>query len=205
MDSVQTTSTWCYWAFFVLARDADIQEKLYENVMNHAPTSIDDKIGAEHVAEMGYLHVFLQEVLRLYPPAGLIPRYNRFKEKFGDVEVPANTRITLSPHLIHRHPKYWDDPESFRPVRWFNVSDAEADRRRFAFIPFSAGGRNCIGQNFATLETQLIVAAIVRAFKIEMAPSQKDVEHTFTTSITMKSKPLFRFVVHERLGMRIEI
>eukprot|EP00977_Amphora_coffeiformis_P019936 scaffold7670_cov160-Amphora_coffeaeformis.AAC.2 len=188
-----------------MAKDTEIQEKLYENVMKHAPVSIDDKIGAEHVAGMEYLHAFLQEVLRLYPPAGLIPRYNRFKEKLGGVEVPANTRIALSPHLLHRNPKYWDDPESFKPERWINVSDAEAERRRFAFFPFSTGGRNCIGQNFATLETQLIVAAIVRAFRVEIAPSQKDVEHTFTTSITMKSKPLLRIVVHERLGIRVEI
>lgn len=178
---------------------------LYENVVKHAPASNDEKIEVEHVGQMEYLHAFLQEVLRLYPPAGFIPRYNRNKENLGGVDVPANTRISLPPHLMHRHPRYWDDPDSFKPERWLNVPDEEAERRRFAFFPFSAGGRNCIGQNFATLEAQLIVAAIVRAFRIEVAPSQKDDEHTFTTSITMKSKPLLHLVVQERLRARLEI
>ena len=190
---------------YVLGKDLDIQEKLYENVKKHAPVSIDDKIGVEHVGKMEYLQAFLQEVLRLYAPVGFFPRYNRFKEKLGGVEVPANTRISLPPHLVHRHHKYWDDPDSFKPERWLNVSDAEVERRRFAFFPFSAGGRNCVGQNFATLEAQLILAAVVRTFRVDIAPSQKEVEHDFTTSITMKSKPLLRLVTQERLGSRMEI
>ena len=72
------------------------------------------------------------------------------------------------------------------------------ERRRFAFIPFSAGGRNCIGQKFATMEAYLIVAALVRAFHFDIAPSQKDVEHTFVPQFTMKAKPALCIVVKKR-------
>ena len=187
-----------------MAKNPDLQERLYQNVQEHAPSTVE-RIGVEQVGKMEYLAAFLQEVLRLYPPAGYIPRINRFKEILDGVEVPAGTRIGLAPHLLHRHPKYWDDPETFNPDRWINVSDKEAERRRFAYFPFGVGGRNCIGQYFATLEAQMIVAAIARAFRVEIAPSQKETEHTFSTRITMKSKPLLRLKVHERVAIRTKV
>ena len=182
---------------YALAHHPDIQEKVYADVLKHAPVMVDN-IGVEHVGKMEYLSAFLQEVLRLYPPAGFFPRTARFKENLGGVEVPAGTRIGLSPHLMHRDPKIWDEPELFSPERWINVTAAEQERRRFAFFPFSLGGRNCIGQHFATIEAQLIVALLVRACRVDVAPSQKDTELTFATVITMKSKPRFRFTVHDR-------
>ena len=187
-----------------MAKHPDLQERLYREVMEHAPWSVE-QIGVEQVGNMEYLGTFLQEVLRLYPPVGFFPRINRFKETLGGVQVPPGTRISLVPHLLHRNPKYWDDPETFNPERWVNVSEEEAERRRFAFFPFGAGGRNCIGSYFATLEAQMIVAAIVRSFQVEIAPSQTDTEHTFTSRITMKSKPLLRLIVHERIATRMEI
>ena len=202
--SYQTTSTWCYWVVYALSKNLKIQEKVHDDVSKYSPGS-DGDICAEHVEKMDYLRAFLQEVLRLYPPAGFIPRITRFREVLDGVTVPPSTRVIVAPHLLHRHGKYWDDPESFLPERWLSVSEEEAARRRFAFLPFSLGGRNCIGQYFATLEAQLIVAALVRAFRFEIASSQRELDHTFTSFVTMKSKPLLRFVVHERMSTRIEI
>ena len=194
----QTTSTWCYWAIYALTKHPEIQEKVYKDVIQHAPRSSLEKITLKHTDKMEYLGAFLQEVLRLYPPAGIIFRFNRRKETLGDAEIPAHTRIAISPHIMHRHPKYWDDPEAFQPERWINVSQLEVERRRFAFIPFSTGGRNCIGQRFATMEVHLIIAAVVRAFSLQVAPSQKDVEHTFTSHVTMKAKPALCIAVNAR-------
>jgi cytochrome P450 len=180
-----------------LAKHPEIQEKLYAEIVKIAPPSVE-KIGVDHVDQMPYLNGFLQEVLRLYPPAGFFSRTNTGPETLGGVTIPAGTRLGISAHILQRHPKYWDDPNTFIPERWINVSEAEAERRRFAYFPFSAGGRSCIGARFATCEAQLIVAALVRAFRIEIAPSQKDTEHTFTTRITMKAKPAISIVVHKR-------
>lgn len=148
----------------------------------------------------------MQEVLRMYPPAGFFARVNVGPETLGGVTFPPNTRFCLSSQIMHRHPKHWDDPETFQPERWINVSDSENERRRFAFFPFSLGGRNCIGQYFATIEAEMIVAAIVRSFRIEIAPSQTDIEHTFTAAVTMKSKPRLKIAVFPRIvGTLVEI
>lgn len=183
---------------YALAKYPSIQERVHDDVIQHAPRSSVENITLDQTDEMEYLFAFMQEVLRLYPPVGFLFRYNTNTEILGDVKVPPNTRLAISPHILHRHPKYWDNPEEFSPERWINVTHDQAEQRRFAFIPFSTGGRNCIGQRFATMEACMIVAALVRAFQIEMAPSQKDVAHTFTSSITMKAKPGLHIVVHKR-------
>eukprot|EP00977_Amphora_coffeiformis_P003749 scaffold742_cov165-Amphora_coffeaeformis.AAC.25 len=198
MAGHETTATWLYWCLFALAKNPTVQERLYKDVMIHAKNDKSEAIDLEQTGRMGYLQAFLQEVLRLYPPAGIIFRYASYPEEFAGYKIPTNTRCVISIHLLERHPKYWDDPETFRPERWINVSAEEQERRKFAFLPFSAGARNCIGQRFATLEAQLILAPLVRAFQIFIAPSQKDTNHTFTAFGTMKAKPDLRIVVQSR-------
>jgi len=114
-------------------------------------------------------------------------RENAATENFAGYQVPPKTRIIIPPFLLHRHPLYWDDPHEFRPERWIDASEEDRNRRRFSCVPFSAGLRNCIGQNVATFEALLNVAPLVRAFRIQVAPSQRNIEFSFTF-ITMKSK-----------------
>ena len=192
----ETTSTWCTWAMFALAKYPDVQEKLYQDVMLHAPKDIIDNISLDQVDSMEYLAVFLQEVLRLYPPVGLTLRNNRYEEKIAGYTIPKDTTLCVPVHLMHRHPKYWEDPELFSPERWMKCGGM--DNRGFTFLPFGAGGHNCIGYRFATYEAKLIMAHMVRALRIEIAPSQRDVEHTFTSSVTMKAKPGLKVVVKPR-------
>ena len=190
----ETTSTWCYWALYALARHPDIQEKVFCDIEKHCKNG-SDPITSEMVNEMEYFHAFLQEVLRLYTPVGLIVRQNVRAERLGGYEIPKDTRITIPIHLLHRHPHYWEEPESFKPERWQNMDE---ERIRFAFLPFSAGGRNCIGQRFATIEARLILSPLVRKFRFQVAPSQRDTIFTFTNFVTMKSKPALKMVVQSR-------
>ena len=140
----ETTSTWLHWAMYAMVKYPDVQERLYQEVMKYASTDdSDETFSLDQVEQMEYLGAFLQEVLRMFPPVGVFIRYNAFPEKWHGVTVPPDTRLFVSPHLLQRHPKYWDQPDTFLPERWINVSAEEAERRRFAFIPFSAGGRNC--------------------------------------------------------------
>ena len=191
----ETTSTWVYFALYALALYPDVQDRLFDDVVKQAPKSISE-IKIDHIEKMTYMDAFLNEVLRVYPPVGFITRVNTQDENFDGIFVPKGTRMVVSPHLMHRHPKYWDDPEDFKPERWFDESEAE--RRRFAFLPFSIGGRGCIGQQFATMEAKLILAPLIRAFRVAIAPSQRSTEFTFTSSITMKTKPLLKISVKKR-------
>ena len=201
----ETTSTWCYWAMFAMAKYPDVQEKLYQDVMKFAPST--GNISLEQVENMEYLNAFLQECLRLYPPVGMMIRLNRYEEHFAGYKVPAGTNLVIPVHLLHRHPEHWGpDAETFQPERWLVDKNGNAgvsggggiDTKGFTFLPFSAGGHNCIGYKFATMEARLILVHLVRALRVEIAPSQRDVEHTFTTLITMKTKPGLKVVVKQR-------
>ena len=195
MAGHETTSTWLYWCLFVLAKNPLVQSRLFKDIVGHVG---EGDITQEETAKMEYFQGFLQEVLRLYPPAGIAFRFSSYPEEMAGYNLPAGTRFAIPIHLLHRHPHYWDNPEEFQPERWINVSKTEEERRRFAFLPFSAGARNCIGQRFATLEVQLVLAPIVRTLEVSIAPSQKDTNHTFTAFGTMKARPGLRIAVRPR-------
>lgn len=195
----ETTSTWLYWALINLAKYPDVQDRVLDDILKHAPLSVKE-ITLEHVEKMEYMNAFLQEVLRVNPPIPRLPRFNNYVENFDGIVVPPHTRLVIPILLLHHHPKYWDNPADFSPERWINVSEEEAERRRFAFLPFSAGNRNCIGQIFATMEAQLILAPLLRSFRVVAAPSQRNTKFTFSpsSSITLKSIPRFKICVKKR-------
>lgn len=148
---------------------------------------------------MEYFLAFIQECLRLFSPAGMLFRYNSRTENWNGTTIPKNTRFVIPIFLIHRHPKHWPDPHTFLPERWLDNGQAGSKKRHpFAFIPFSGGGRNCIGERFARIEAQLILVNLIRRFQIQLAPSMQDTELEYRTSLTMKSKPDVQIIVKSR-------
>lgn len=191
----ETTSTWSHWALYVLATRPDLQEKVYADIIKYAP---DDKtILLEQADQMEYLWAFMNETLRLYSPLGLISRVTHKEENFKGYTIPAGTNLRIPIHLIHRHPDHWKDPEEFRPERWFDKEET-SKRHKFAFVPFAAGGRNCIGQRFATMEAKIIIANVAKNFKIYLADSMKGKEITFSNFISLKCKPEIEIRVTSR-------
>lgn len=194
----ETTAAWTTWAIFAMSQFPDVQEKLFQDVMKHAPKDTSTRISLEQVENMEYLAAFLQEILRLYSPVGLTIRRNRYEEKIAGYTIPKDTSLAIPARLIHRHPKHWEDPETFSPERWLNSTVTGIDNRGFTFMPFGAGGHNCIGYRFATYEAKLILAHMVRAVRVEIAPSQRDVEFTVTSTVTTKPKPRLKVVIKPR-------
>jgi cytochrome P450 len=200
----ETTSTWCYNAIFALTQYPDIQEKVFQDIQKHAPREATRLLELETVEQMEYFNAFLQEVLRMFPPIGMFTRStNTDGETFGTpYNIRKGTRITIPVYLLHRHPKYWKNPEAFQPERWIFDSDQARDtflaEIRFAFLPFSAGGRNCIGQKFANHEAKLIMAELIRTFVFRVAPSQRDVKFTMSNVVAMRTKPRLKIVVKTR-------
>jgi cytochrome P450 len=107
-----------------------------------------------------------EEALRLYPPAWVLGRVALGDDQVGEYFVPAGTIVAISPYTIHRHLGFWDDPERFDPQRF--TPERSARRQRFAYIPFGGGPRQCIGNNFAMIEAQLIIAMVVPRFDLSL-------------------------------------
>ena len=172
-----TTSGMC-WTLYCLARYPEHQQKVREEVM-------DVLSGREHLTyddlkELKYTQCCIKEAMRLYSPVDSF-----FRETDEDMEleghlIPKGTTISIAVNTIHHNPQVWPNPEEYDPLR-FHPSNS-ADRDPYAFMSFSAGYRNCIGQNFALNEEKTVVASIIRQFMLTV-----DESHTveFTTTVIM--------------------
>jgi unspecific monooxygenase len=105
----------------------------------------------------------VNEALRLFPPAFTIVREAIQPDRAGGVDVPPRALIMIAPWVLHRHHALWQDPELFRPARFMPDQPAPA---RFAFMPFGAGPRVCVGAQFAMTEAMLVLAAFIGRFQV---------------------------------------
>jgi cytochrome P450 len=114
-----------------------------------------------------YTRAIVEETLRLYPPAYLFNRHAEGDDVVAGHRVHRGGSIIISPLILHRHPAYWPEPDSFRPERFLDA-EAERARPRFAFLPFSGGPRQCIGNGFALMEAVLVLATLAQRFHPEL-------------------------------------
>ena len=109
----------------------------------------------------------LEEALRLYPPAALLTRTAIDADEIGGKAILPGTLVTVSPFLLHRHRTLWERPDEFDPDRFLGPNRDRIDR--FAYIPFGAGPRVCIGMGFALQEAIIVLAYLTRAFRFDLA------------------------------------
>jgi len=109
----------------------------------------------------------LQESMRLYPPAWIIGRRALRSDRIGDMDIPPDSVVAISPYVLHRHPTYWPEPEVFEPRRFLD-EEGERTRKPYSYIPFGAGPRSCIGANFALAEAPLIVGLLVQRYRMTL-------------------------------------
>ena len=157
-----TTTSGIVWTMFNIARFPDVQRKVHAELDDLLP---DTPPTREDLAQLQYLGSVIKESHRLFPPVPNFSRNLRSDETIAGYEIPAGTNVSLFPHVIHRDPRHWPEPEKFDPDR--HRPETAATRHPFALIPFSAGPRNCIGQKFATMEEKAILSAILRRFSLE--------------------------------------
>lgn len=113
-------------------------------------------------------------------------------------KIPPRTRLVIPIYLLHRHPDYWSEPNSFKPERWLGFSQTDRKFQPFAFLPFGAGLRNCIGQRFAMWEAKLILAPIIRDFEMMLSPSLHGVNLKLVNLVSMKSIPSIKILARPR-------
>ena len=155
----ETTASSLTWTLYCLSLDQDAQQKAYNEIIS---INKDGKFSINDIKDMKYLTNIFKEALRLYPPVGFFARQSKGEAKIRDKVLQKGSGVVVAPWLIHRHDDFWDAPHEFRPDRHNENIPKEK------YMPFGLGERICIGQGFAMQEAIIILANILREFKLEL-------------------------------------
>jgi cytochrome P450 len=161
----ETTANALSWTLHLLGDHQDVAARVAaeaEAAFGDRTPTVDD------VPKLTLTRRVVEESMRVYPPVWGIERIASEDDVVCGLRVPKGTLIGIIPWCIHRDPRYWADPERFDPDRF--LPDAVEARPRYAYLPFGAGPRVCIGNSFAMMEAQLLLAMMMRAFHFERAP-----------------------------------
>jgi enediyne biosynthesis protein E7 len=158
----ETSAAALNWTWYLLATHPQAYARLVAE-LDARPAGAGASFG--DCERLRYTQAVLKEALRLYPPGWLLTRRTIGPDVFSGYAVPAGTDVMLSPYLIQRHRAHWERPDEFRPERFI---DAAVDPRdQWIYIPFAAGPRHCVGENFAMYEMTLHVARVARRWRLE--------------------------------------
>ncbi|KAK7579877.1 hypothetical protein V9T40_000506 [Parthenolecanium corni] len=163
-EAHDTTSSALAWTIFLVGHHPKIQKRIREEVDSVFGSS-GHFLNKNDLIELKYLECVFKEAIRLYPPVPVLFRTIKNDLELGDYFIPAGADVGLHVHELHRSPKHYHNPDKFDPSNFF--PEKLANRHPYAYIPFSAGPRNCIGQKFALLEEKLILAYIFRHYELE--------------------------------------
>lgn len=160
----ETTSNALSWTFYLLSENPDAEAKLHQELdrvlAGRAPTLADLK-------QLPYTEMVIKEALRLYPPAWALMTRRLVKDiQFGEYSLPKDVFVVVSPYTMHRHPDYWEAPDAFVPERF--SPENEAKMHKYQYFPFGGGTRICIGNSFAMMEAQLVLATIASRYRLQM-------------------------------------
>ncbi|CAH1100871.1 unnamed protein product [Psylliodes chrysocephalus] len=169
-----TTSGSIAYTLMLLANNKEAQEEIYREIVSiigskQSPSYSD-------LSELKYMERCIKESLRLYPSVPVIGRVTgEYIKSQSGYTIPKGCIINLSIYDMHRNPAIWENPEKFDPDRF--LPDNIAKRHPFAYVPFSAGSRNCIGQKFAMLELKATLCGILRNFRLEAYDRPEHIKH----------------------------
>ncbi|XP_073697831.1 cytochrome P450 4V8 isoform X1 [Garra rufa] len=158
-----TTAAAMNWAVHLLGSHPEVQRKAQQELQEIFGES-ERPINTEDLKKLRYLECVIKEALRLFPSVPFFARTICEDTHINGYKVPKGANVIVITYSLHRDPRYFPDPEEFRPERF--LPENSAGRHPYAYIPFSAGLRNCIGQRFALMEEKVILASILRYFNI---------------------------------------
>lgn len=178
----ETTASSLTWTLYLLSLYPKEQEKAYEEITQVLQGGA---IEISHLRQFKYLTNIFKESLRLYPPVGFFAREAKKDAQVRDKLIKKGSGVVIAPWLIHRHEEFWTNPHGFNPSRF------EGEYKKDAYLPFGVGERICIGQGFAMQEAILILANILKTYKLEL-------EEGFVPDV------VGRLTVRSANGMRIK-
>jgi len=158
----ETSANTLNWAWYELSQHPEAESALQQEVDKVVSVDIPS---FEETAQLTYSRQILEEALRMYPPVWLFSRTAIADDKVMGFDIPAGTNIFFSPYYLHRHTGHWDEVDTFKPERF--AAEKVKQRHKFAFIPFSAGARRCIGDYFSIVEMQIHLGTMAKKFKLE--------------------------------------
>jgi len=158
----ETTASALNWAFYLLAKHPDIQERVRDEVDKVLGGKI---VEADQLKDLLYLDMFIKEVMRYGTPIPLLASRAANQDIYLDNHfLPKGTRVGLAIHAIHHNPEFWPNPDVFDPER-FNPAKI-GKQHPFAFLPFSLGKRVCIGNNFSLMEQKVFLSMLLQRYVV---------------------------------------
>ncbi|KAH9496506.1 hypothetical protein Btru_043205 [Bulinus truncatus] len=176
-----TTASGMTWTLFALAGHPEYQERVYEEVQEVLQGR--EYIEWSDLPKLEFTTMCIKEALRLHTAVPFIERRLTEDIQINGHTIPAGTRTAIHIWILHHNPHLWEDPLEYKPERFH--PDKQNSMDPFQFVPFSAGPRNCIGQNFAMNEMKTTISRVIRKFKLTLDPERKTRR---CASITMKAE-----------------
>jgi cytochrome P450 len=173
----ETTAVALTWIWYVLSQRPEAEARMHAELdavlAGRAPDAAD-------LPRLIFTRALVQEVMRLYPPVpNLLARRAAQADTVAGVRIPRGAMVAVTPWIVHRHRRLWDDPERFDPERF--LGGGPAGRPRLAYIPFGAGPRVCIGAQLAMTEIMLALATLAQRYRPRLGGGQTvELQHRVT-------------------------
>ncbi|CAH1800136.1 unnamed protein product [Owenia fusiformis] len=158
----ETVSTTLMWVIYNMSIHQEEQEKVYEEVMEAVGN--EDELTYDMLSQMTYLEMFIEESMRIFPPASILERAVNEDVTIDGINFPKNATVTVPVIALHHDPKIWPEPKKFIPERF--TAEEKAKRNPYYYQPFGLGPRNCVAMRLAQTEVKLCIAKMVKSFKI---------------------------------------
>jgi cytochrome P450 len=161
MAAHETTANALTWTWYLLSQNPEAEAMLHAELDRELGGRLPTAADLQHLP---YTRQVLAESMRIYPPAWAVERRALEDVEIGGYTIRKGTVVLACQYFVHRDPRWWPDPERFRPERW---SETTRDRPKFAYFPFGAGTRICVGEHFAWMEGMLVLATIAQRWRMQ--------------------------------------
>lgn len=186
----ETTANALAWSWYELARNPEVEAKFHAEV----DTVLDGRMATfEDAPRLAYTAQIFAESLRMYPPFWVIGRRAIAECTIGGHSIKPESVVILSQYVTHHDARYFPEPSKFDPERW--TPEAKATRPKFAYFPFSGGGRSCIGESFGWMEGTLCLATLAQQFQLRVVPGHRV---TLQPQLTLRAKHGIRMRLERR-------
>lgn len=190
MAGHETTAQTISWVLYHLAKDKSISQKI---TIEAEMVTVDNFLSFENIAQLTYSKQVIQETLRYYPPIWAFVRAPIYDDTIQSIKIPAHSNVLLNIYGLHHHAEYWETPDFFNPEH-FNAENVK-HRPPYIFVPFGAGPRVCIGQNFAMMIMHVVINQLVKNFEFTIPEGfAPEVE----PNITLRAKKGIQLILNKK-------